>query len=92
MHSLFYIGEFNVTIPIKCSKQCMSKFLIWPLTHRKCVLRSSEPGETQSLSSEKLSLFTEIGQGVSTWVHEGDLNFSALEAAQVTLLCCGALR
>lgn len=51
---------------------------------------SSESGKTQSLSSERLTLFVEISQGRSTWVHQGDLKFSALEDAQVTLLCYGA--
>lgn len=67
MHSLFHIDEFHITVPIKCSKQCVSKFLIWPLARRKCVLSSRESGETQSLSPEKLAFFAEIGQVVSTW-------------------------
>lgn len=64
--TLFHIDEFHITVPIKCSKRCVSKFLIWPLARRKCVLSSRESGETQSLSPEKVA-FAEMGQGVSTW-------------------------
>jgi len=66
IYTLFHIDEFQVAILIKYSKQCVSKFLIWSLAHRKCVLRSSESGEKQRLSSEKLALFAKICQGVST--------------------------